>query len=230
MPEQFRPSPTERRSPMRCVIAEDETLLRHGLALVLEQAGFELVGSAVDAPSLVTLTREHVPDLVVTDIRMPPHHTDDGLQAAVQIRTMMPRVGVVVVSQHLQRRYAVDLIGDNPAGVGYLLKQRIGDIPTFCADLQRVCAGGTALDPEVAALMLTRARTDKAAVGRLTVRQQEVLAAMAEGRSNAAIARALFISDKAVVGHVSHIYDQLGLPDCADDHRRVLAVVRYLNG
>jgi DNA-binding NarL/FixJ family response regulator len=215
---------------MRCVVAEDETLLRAGLALVLQEAGFELVGSAVDAPSLLALTRQHVPDLVVTDIRMPPHHTDDGLRAAVEIRTIMPRVGVGVVSQHLQRRYASDLIGDNPAGVGYLLKQRIGDIPTFCADLHRVCAGGTALDPEVASLMLRRARTDKEAVGRLTVRQQEVLAAMAEGRSNAAIARALFISDKAVVGHVSHIYDQLGLPDCADDHRRVLAVIRYLNG
>ncbi|HWC21129.1 MAG TPA: response regulator transcription factor [Flexivirga sp.] len=230
MPDQVEALRDEPRGSRRCVIAEDETLLREGLALVLQQAGFDIVGSAVDAPGLLALTLEHVPDLVVTDIRMPPHRTDDGLRVAVRIRTMMPRVGVVVVSQHLQRSYAMDLIGDNPAGVGYLLKQRIGDIPTFCADLERVCAGGTALDPEVAALMLSRARTDKEAVGRLTARQQEVLAAMAEGRSNAAIARALFISDKAVVGHVSHIYDQLGLPDCADDHRRVLAVVRYLNG
>ncbi|GAA3773459.1 response regulator transcription factor [Microbacterium kribbense] len=211
------------------MIAEDETLLRAGLTLVLERGGFEIVGTAVDAPGLLTLARRHRPDLIVTDIRMPPNLTDDGLRAAVQIRAEMPRVGVMVVSQHLQRRYATELIGENPAGIGYLLKQRIGDISTFQADLQRVCAGGTALDPEVAGLMVRRARTGNAAVGHLTARQQEVLAAMAEGRSNDAIARALFISPKAVVSHVSHIYDQLGLPDSPEDHRRVLAVIRYLN-
>lgn len=214
---------------MRCVIAEDETLLREGLALVLGQGGFDVVATAVDAPQLLELTSSLRPDLVVTDIRMPPGLTDDGLQAAVRIRRAMPEVGVVVLSHHLQRRYAVELLGDDARGVGYLLKQRIADVARFRADLQQVCAGGTALDPDVVALMMSRARAGKDAVGRLTARQREVLTQMAQGRSNAAIARALVISEKAVVGHISHIYDELGLAECPDDNRRVLAVIRYLN-
>lgn len=215
--------------PVRCVIAEDETLLRTGLSLVLERGGFDIVASAADADELLAMTAEHVPDLVVTDIRMPPGRTDDGLRAAVRIRAAMPQVGVVVLSQHLLRRYAIELIGDDAAGVGYLLKQRIGDIARFLGDLRQVCAGGTALDPDVVALMIRRARADKDVLGQLTERQREVLASMAEGRSNAAIARALFISEKAVVGHISHIYEQLDLDDGPDGNRRVLAVIRYLN-
>jgi DNA-binding NarL/FixJ family response regulator len=222
-------APRDGDEVMRCVIAEDETLLRAGLSLVLRQGGFDIVAAASDADELLGLTAEHVPDLVITDIRMPPDRTDDGLRAAVRIRAAMPQVGVVVLSQHLQRRYAVELIGEDASGVGYLLKQRIGDIPRFLADLRQVCAGGTALDPDVVSLMISRARADKGVIDRLTDRQREVLAAMAEGRSNVAIARSLFIGEKAVVGHISHIYEQLGLPDGPDDNRRVLAVIRYLN-
>jgi DNA-binding NarL/FixJ family response regulator len=215
--------------PIRVVIGEDEALLRAGLSHVLAEAGFQIVGSAGSGPDLVRLAGQHRPDLVVTDIRMPPGHTDEGLLAALRIRREQPGTAIVVLSQHLQRRYALELLTDRPAGIGYLLKQRIADVPTFCADLRRVCEGGTALDPEVVALMMTRAGTRDGALTRLTARQLEVLALIAEGLSNAAIARALTISEKAVVQHASRIYDQLGLPADEDGHRRVLAVVRYLS-
>jgi DNA-binding NarL/FixJ family response regulator len=214
---------------VRVVIAEDEALLREGLSLVLTQGGFEVVAAAATADELVQLTADHRPDLVVTDIRMPPDRTDDGLRAALSIRRTMPQVAVVVLSQHLQRRYAVELLSGASAGVGYLLKQRIADIDHFCQDLRRVAAGGTALDPDVVALMVARARTDHGALRRLTPRQQQVLALMAQGRSNGSIARDLVVSEKAVIQHASRIYDELGLPVSADDHRRVLAVVRYLS-
>ncbi|RBY82889.1 DNA-binding response regulator [Geodermatophilus sp. TF02-6] len=214
---------------MRIVIGEDEALLRQGLAHVLEHAGHDVVGTAADAAELVRQTEERDPDLVVTDIRMPPTHTDEGLVAALQIHRTRPRIAIVVLSQHVQRGYAVELLAERPSGIGYLLKQRIADIPTFCADLDRVRAGGTVLDPEVVALMLARARRDDDALDRLTARQLEVLALMAEGRSNASIARRLSITEKAVVGHASHIYDELGLPPSEDDHRRVRAVLRYLS-
>ena len=214
---------------MRVVIGEDETLLRQGLTLVLERGGFEVVSAASDADELVREAKHHQPDLVVTDIRMPPRFTDEGLVAALEIRRTLPSIAVVVLSQHVQRRYAVELLTERPAGVGYLLKQRITDIPTFCGDLERVCAGGTVLDPEVVALMVRRARREDEAVDRLTPRRHEVLTLMAEGRSNAAIARQLTISEKAVVQHASHIYDELGLPPSEDEHRRVLAVLRYLS-
>lgn len=213
---------------MRVVIGEDEALLREGLILVLDHGGFQVLAAASDGPELVRHARLLRPDLVVTDIRMPPGYTDEGLRAALQIRHIMPRMAIVVLSQHLQRRYAIELLAEQPAGVGYLLKQRIADIGTFCADLRRVCAGGTVLDPEVVALMVARARHHDHGLQSLTPRQQEVLALMAEGRSNSAIARALFISEKAVVQHAAHIYDELGLPTSDDDHRRVLAVIRYL--
>jgi DNA-binding NarL/FixJ family response regulator len=215
---------------VRIVIGEDEALLRHGLTHVLEHAGHDVVGSAADAEDLIRLTAEHGPDLVVTDIRMPPGHTDEGLVAALRIRRERPGTAVVVLSQHVQRRYASELLAEQPSGLGYLLKQRIADIPTFCADLERVCDGGTVLDPEVVELMLARARRERGAVDALTARQREVLALVAQGRTNAAVARRLSITEKAVVGHVSHIYDQLGLPPSDDDHRRVLAVLRYLVG
>lgn len=214
---------------MRIVIGEDEALLRQGLTHVLEHAGHDVVGTAADAAELLRHVEERAPDLVITDIRMPPSHTDEGLVAALAIGRSHPDIAIVVLSQHVQRRYATELLTERPSGVGYLLKQRIGDIPTFCADLERVRAGGTVLDPEVVALMMAAARRQDRSIDRLTARQGEVLALMAQGRSNAAIARQLSITEKAVVGHASHIYDVLGLAHSDDDHRRVLAVVRYLS-
>ena len=213
---------------MRVVIAEDEALLREGLLLVLGAHGVDVVGVAADAEHLLELTEQTTPDLVVTDIRMPPTGTDEGLRAALTIRARMPEVAVVVLSQHVQPAYAVELLDQHPTGVGYLLKQRIADMQTFTGDLLRVCAGGTVLDPEVIASMVRQARRDDDAIGRLTDRQQEVLTLMAEGRSNAAIAQQLSITEGAVVRHASHIYDELGLVASDADHRRVLAVVNYL--
>ncbi len=214
---------------MRVVIGEDETLLREGLSMVLEREGFEVVATASDGEQLAIAALDHRPDLVVTDIRMPPTHGDEGLRAALAIRAALPETAVLVLSQHAQRRYAAELLGDRPAGVGYLLKQRIGELDQFCADVRRVCAGGTVLDPELVGTLLGRARPDGDPLDALTDRQRDVLALMAEGRSNAAIAERLVISEKAVVKHVSNVYDQLGLSTDADDHRRVLAVVRYLS-
>jgi DNA-binding NarL/FixJ family response regulator len=215
---------------VRVVIAEDEALMRTGLELVLEKGGLEVVGEAVDAAELLELTDRCLPDVVITDIRMPPTRTDEGLRAALSIRRAHPGVGVLVLSQHVQRKYAVQLVGARTGGVGYLLKQRIADVEEFSRDVRRVGDGGTVLDPEVVAMLVARSRRDRHALDRLTARQIEVLGLMAQGRSNAAIARQLDISDKAVVFHVSHIYDQLDLPASDDDHRRVLAVVRYLTG
>jgi len=214
---------------VRIVIGEDEALLRQGLTHVLEHAGHDVVGTAADATELIRHTEERAPDLVITDIRMPPTHTDEGLVAALRIHRSRPQTAIVVLSQYVQRRYATELLAERPSGIGYLLKQRIADIPMFCADLERVRAGGTVLDPEVVALMLARARRNDDTMDRLTPRQHEVLALMAEGRTNAAIARVLTITEKAVVGHVSRIYDELGLPPSDDDHRRVLAVLRHLS-
>ena len=213
---------------MQILIGEDEALLRQGLTHILEHAGHDVVGVG-DADELLRKVEEVDPDLVITDIRMPPGYADEGLRAALRIRADHPHIGIVVLSQHVQRSYAVELVAGNTGRVGYLLKQRIADIPTFCADLERVRAGGTVLDPEVIALMIARADRDHASVRHLTPRQQQVLALMAEGRTNAAIGHRLSITDKAVVQHVSHIYDQLTLPPSADDHRRVLAVIRYLS-
>jgi DNA-binding NarL/FixJ family response regulator len=214
---------------VRVVIGEDEALLRTGLAHLLQAAGFDVVAAVGDADDLVRSVAEHVPDVVVTDIRMPPDHTDAGLRAALQIRREHPGVGVLVLSQHLQRAYAVELLGDRSSGVGYLLKQRIADVDTFTDDLRRIAAGGTVLDPEVVRLVVARARGQHGALDRLTPRQQEVLALMSEGRTNASIARTLSITERAVVQHTSHIYDELDLALSDDDHRRVLAVIRYLS-
>ena len=215
---------------MRVLIGEDEALLREGLVLMLEREQFDVVAIAADADELVTLAAELEPDLVLTDIRMPPTRTDDGLRAALAIRAARPSTAIVMISQYVQRQYAVELVSDSPGGVGYLLKQRITDVRTFCDDLREVAAGGTVLDPEVVALMLARAQRTVVGIDRLTGRQREVLSAMAEGRSNASIARALSISEKAVVQHASHIYDELDLPVSESSHRRVLAVLRYLGG
>nr|WP_239523338.1 response regulator transcription factor [Geodermatophilus normandii] len=195
----------------------------------MQAAGFDVVAAVGDARELVRSAGEHVPDIVVTDIRMPPDHRDAGLRAAVEIRREHPGIAVLVLSQHLQRAYAVELLGDRSSGVGYLLKQRIADIDTFTDDLRRVAAGGTVLDPEVVSLMVARARGHHDALDRLTPRQQQVLALMSEGRTNASIARTLSITERAVVQHTSHIYDELDLALSGDDHRRVLAVIRYLS-
>jgi DNA-binding NarL/FixJ family response regulator len=214
---------------VRVVIADDEALLREGLRHVLQDGGLEVVGLAADAPELTALGLRHAPDLLIADIRMPPDHTDDGLRAALEVRRRRPGTAIMLLSQHVNRRYALELISDQGAtGVGYLLKLRVADGGTFVRDARRVAEGGTVLDPEVVTVMVARARRDGDAIDRLTPRQAEVLALVAEGRSNAAIARRLVITEKAVVQHVSHIYDQLGLGVSEDDHRRVLAVARYL--
>lgn len=213
---------------MRVVIAEDQALMRAGLRLVLEQAGFETVAVAADAADLVRKTVAHRPDLLIADIRMPPTHTDDGLRAALEARRRVPGLPVLVLSQYVQRDYAVELLESGERGVGYLLKQRVADVERFVADARRVVGGGSVLDREVVAAMVERHRRDDP-VARLTDRQREVLALMAEGRSNAAIADQLQITEKAVVRQTSGIYDELGLTASPDDHRRVLAVVRYLS-
>lgn len=174
------------------------------------------------------MVAELLRQLVVTDIRMPPGYSDEGLVAAMTIRARHPGTAIVVLSQHVQRRYVTELLAQQPSGIGYLLKQRIADIDTFCADLERVRAGGTVLDPEVVSLLVARARRDDTQVQRLTPRQQEVLALMAQGRSNSWIARHLTLSEKSVVQHTSHIYDALSLAQSDDDHRRVLAVLHHL--
>jgi DNA-binding NarL/FixJ family response regulator len=214
---------------VRVVIGDDEALLREGVATVLERAGFEIAARVGDADALLAAVEAERPELVVTDIRMPPDNADDGLRAALTIRTRLPQTALLVLSQHAQRRYATELLAQRPAGVGYLLKQRVGEVDAFVADVQRICSGGTVLDPELVGTLLGRARRHDDPLHGLTARQRDVLALMAEGRSNAAIAERLVITEKAVVKHVSNVYEQLGLPLAADDHRRVLAVVRYLS-
>jgi DNA-binding NarL/FixJ family response regulator len=215
---------------MRVVIGEDHALMRQGLVLLLERGGFEVVGEAADGEDLVRKAHAHDPDVVVADIRMPPTQTDEGLRASLEIRESRPHIAILVLSQHVQRSYARELLESGAAagGVGYLLKQRVADANTFCADVRRICAGASVLDPEVVAAMLGRARRDDP-VDRLTSRQRDVLALMAEGRSNAGIAERLFLSEKSVIRHVSHIYEQLDLEQSPDNHRRVLAAARYLN-
>ncbi|HST39966.1 MAG TPA: response regulator transcription factor [Conexibacter sp.] len=210
------------------MIGEDQVLMREGLRLVLEGAGFTIEAVAEDARDLVRRALGLKPDLVIEDIRMPPELTDDGLRAALQLRSELPGLPVMVLSQHVQRRYAVELLRHDDRGVGYLLKERIADLETFIADLHRVLDGGTVLDPVVVAAMMDRPRPGDPLAG-LTPRQREVLALMAEGRSNAAIAARLHVTEKSVVRHVSLVYDALGIDQSSEDHRRVLAVVRYLS-
>lgn len=212
------------------MIAEDEALLRQGLTLMLRQAGFDVEAAVADAVELERIVAECVPDIVITDIRMPPTYTDEGMVAALHIRAAYPNTAVMVLSQYVQRRYVRALLDTQTGGVGYLLKQRITDTDTFCADLRRIASGETALDPEVVAVMVDRAGLSEDGVGKLTVRQRQVLTLVAEGRSNAWIASQLFLSEKSIVQHTSNIYEALGIPVDADDHRRVLAVIRYLAG
>lgn len=203
--------------------------MREGLRLVLERAGFTIAAVAEDARDLVRRTRGLRPDLVVTDIRMPPTHTDDGLRAALELRAERPDLPVIVLSQHVQREYATELVEAAERSVGYLLKQRIADLDTFIGDLHRVLAGEVVLDPVVVDAMIDLPRVGDPLAG-LTPRQLEVLALMAEGRSNGSIAERLGVTEKAVVRHVSNIYAELGIHASPEDHRRVLAVVRYLAG
>ncbi|MGW0603155.1 response regulator transcription factor [Streptomyces sp. NPDC002640] len=218
---------------MRVVIAEDSVLLREGLTRLLTDRGHEVVAGVGDGEGLVKTvsdlaTRGELPDVVVADVRMPPTHTDEGVRAAVRIRKDHPEVGVLVLSQYVEERYATELLAGSSRGVGYLLKDRVADIREFTDAVVRVAGGGTALDPEVVAQLLGRSRRQDVLEG-LTPREREVLGLMAEGRTNSAIARRLVVSDGAVEKHVSNIFMKLGLAQSDGDHRRVLAVLTYLN-
>ncbi|HEV7882938.1 MAG TPA: response regulator transcription factor [Solirubrobacteraceae bacterium] len=214
---------------MRVVIADDSVLLRAGLVRLLQDAGFEVVAEASNAEDLLRKVRAHRPAVAVTDIRMPPTQTDEGLRAAQQIRREMPEVGVMVLSQYIDEGYAVELLQGSAEGIGYLLKDRISDVSAFTDALRRVGEGGSALDPEVVSQLLGRRRANDP-LDRLTPREREVLGHMAEGRSNAAIARALVVTDRAIEKHVTSIFSKLGLSSVEDGHRRVLAVLAYLDG
>ncbi len=221
---------TELGCPMRIVIAEDSAIVRAGLAEILADRGHEVVAAVGNADDLLTAVDEHQPDATVVDVRMPPGYTDEGLRAAIAIRRDHPGTGVLVFSQYIETRYAADLLGaasGGGAGVGYLLKDRVADVGEFVEALSRVAAGGTALDPEVVTQLLGASRrTD--GLGSLTARERDVLALMAEGRSNGAIAGKLVVSERAVEKHIGNIFSKLGLPPSDADHRRVLAVLRYL--
>jgi DNA-binding NarL/FixJ family response regulator len=212
---------------MRVVIAEDSALLREGLVRLLEDRGYRVAAAVADASALLAAVAEHHPDVVVTDIRMPPTHTDEGLRAAAELRRQYPDVGVLVLSQYIETTYATALLAGNAGGVGYLLKDRVADATEFVDAVERVAAGGTALDPEVVTKLM-RASRQIGGLGGLTPREREVLELMAEGRSNAAIAAAMVISAGAVEKHVASIFGKLGLPSSDADNRRVLAVLQYL--
>ena len=212
---------------MRVVIAEDSVLLREGLTRLLADAGIEVAAAVGSAEELLSAVAEHRPDATVVDVRMPPTFTDEGIRAALVLRRQWPRVAVLVLSQYVEERYAVDLLASDTRGVGYLLKDRVADVREFLDALRRVAGGGTALDPEVVAQLLVRSR-QRNPLDALTTRESEVLALMAEGRSNSAIAAALVVTDGAVEKHVSNIFSKLDLPPAEQDHRRVLAVLRYL--
>ena len=212
---------------MRVVIAEDSVLLRAGLIKLLGAAGIEVVAAVGDAEELLAAVPVHHPDAVIADVRMPPTHTDEGIRAALVIRRQWPEVAVLVLSQYVEERYAADLLAANTTRVGYLLKDRVADVGDFLAALRRVAAGGTALDPEVVSQLLLRRRSDP--LDRLTQREHDVLALMAEGRSNAAIAQALVITDSAIAKHINSIFAKLDLHPDEGDHRRVLAVLRFLD-
>jgi DNA-binding NarL/FixJ family response regulator len=212
---------------VRVVIGEDEPLLREGLALLLSRNGCDVVAAVGDADALRAAVAADRPDVVVTDIRMPPGGTDDGLRAAIRLRRELPDMGVLVFSQFLDERYPLDLIGDDASGVGYLLKDRVADIASFTEAVRRVAAGGSALDPEVVARMVGRRRKDSP-LDALSPREREVLGLMAEGKSNQGIAEALVVSIAAVEKHVTHIFAKLDIGHAHDEHRRVMAVLTLL--
>jgi len=212
---------------MRVVIAEDSVLLRAGLVEVLEKFGIEVAAATADADGLLKAVGQHQPDLVIVDVRMPPTFTDEGLRAALVLKRQNPDTKILVLSQYVEERYATELLSEQTSGIGYLLKDRVADVREFVDALNRVASGGTALDPEVVAQLLVRRRNDP--IDRLTRREKEVLALMAEGRSNSGIATALVVSDSAVAKHINNIFTKLDLTESPDnDHRRVMAVLRYL--
>jgi DNA-binding NarL/FixJ family response regulator len=211
---------------VRAVIAEDSLLLRIGVVKVLEAAGFEVCAQVADAEGLLAAVEEHRPDIAVVDVRMPPGFTDEGVRAALVLRRQYPGTAVLLLSQYVEERYAADLLAANTSGVGYLLKQRVADVEEFTEAVRRVAAGGTALDPQVVAQLLVRRHSDP--LDRLTPREREVLELMAGGRSNSGIAAELVVSESAVAKHINSIFTKLDLPKADADHRRVLAVLRFL--
>ena len=214
---------------MRVVVADDAALLREGLARLLVEAGFEVAGLAANADELFDLVERCQPDVAIVDIRMPPTHTDEGLQAAKEIRNRWPGVGILVLSQHVRASYAIELLSDGTDGIGYLLKERVSDVEELRAGVERVGKGDSVLDPLVVEQLVGRPRRGNAPLDHLTEREREVLALMAEGRSNKAIAEGLFVTEHTVEKHVKNIFATLRLPPSPDDHRRVLAVVTYLD-
>lgn len=220
-----------RRHQTRVVIAEDAVLLREGLARLLTDAGFEVVARVGDGPALIQAIVDHRPEVAIVDVRMPPGYRDEGLRAAIEARQRVPSCAMMVLSQYVEERYASELLESFRGGVGYLLKDRVADVGQFVAAVHQVAAGGTALDPEVVSQLFARRRHGPGArLDTLTPREREVLALMAEGRSNSAIAEQLVVSEGAVEKHVSNIFAKLGLPASESDHRRVLAVLTYLRG
>jgi DNA-binding NarL/FixJ family response regulator len=214
---------------VRVVVADDAVILREGLARLLEEAGFEVPGLAADADELRALVEDLQPDVAIVDIRMPPTHTDEGLQAAKLIRARWPQVGILVLSQHVQARYAVELLASGTERVGYLLKDRVSDLGELSESVKRIGEGGSVLDPTVVAQLVGQRRKGDTPLEDLTDRELEVLALMAEGRSNKAIGERLFITEHTVEKHVKSIFGTLRLPPSPDDHRRVLAVVTFLD-
>jgi DNA-binding NarL/FixJ family response regulator len=211
---------------LRIVVADDSALLREGIASLLEDAGHEVVGRAADADELMLKVRSYTPDVAIVDVRMPPDNTDDGLRAAAEIRRAHPSVSVLVLSQHLEPAYMLELVGDDASGVGYLLKDRVRDVREFVDAVERVAGGGTAFDPEVVKILVGGHRPS--VLDELSERERDVLSLLAEGRSNRAIAKQLYLSPRAVERHVQGIFQTLGLPDTEDDNRRVLAVLALL--
>ncbi|GAA3553058.1 response regulator transcription factor [Microlunatus spumicola] len=214
--------------PLRVVVGEDDVLLREGIARILIEAGFDVVARCGDADDLLRRSLAHRPDVVVTDVQMPPQRQDDGVRAALELRRREPGIGVLILSQFCEPAYVLDLVGQRPEGVGYLLKERVGDLKVFVDAVHRVAAGGSALDPEVVSRMLGRSRRDDP-LQVLSPREQLVLAAMAEGRSNLGIAKTLYTSQASVEKHVTAIFRKLSLAPADTEHRRVQAVLTYLH-
>jgi len=212
---------------VRVVIAEDSVLLREGLARLLTERGFEVVGQCATPDDLLCKVRSHAPDVAIVDIRLPPTHNDEGLRAAQQIRAQHPSVGVLVLSQYVELGLATRLLADSAEGIGYLLKDRVSNVKDFTAAVRRVAEGGSAIDPTIISQLLGR-RRDDSPLEHVTPREREVLELMAEGRSNQGIAERLVITERAVQKHITNIFEKLGLTASGDDHRRVLAVLAYL--
>jgi DNA-binding NarL/FixJ family response regulator len=213
---------------MRVVIAEDQALLREGIVALLREHGFDVVAQAEDGDGLLRVVAGHKPDLAIVDVRLPPNYSDEGLLAAIEARRRQPGLGVLVLSQYVETAYASELIGEDTAGIGYLLKERVGDVRAFLDALRRVAAGGTVLDRQVVTELLAPHDGDGEGLSGLTTREREVLALMAEGRSNTAIAESLVVTSGAVEKHITNIFAKLDLPACDEHHRRVLAVLAYL--